>query len=64
VSFAEAVDEWLRYIEHDRKRRPSTVRDYRIVAEKVLVPAFGDAPLEAMVDYLRTMESATHQRPR
>jgi integrase len=24
-----ATDEWLRYIERDRKRRPSTVNDYR-----------------------------------
>jgi integrase len=48
VTFAEAAAEWLRYVEHDRKRRPSTVRDYRIVVDKVLVPALGDAPLEAI----------------
>src|SRR5437870_2607169 len=34
VSFEEAAEEWLRYVEHDRKRRPSTVRDYRIVVDK------------------------------
>lgn len=48
VTFAEATAEWLRYVEHDRKRRPSTVRDYRIAAEKVLIPALGDAPLDAI----------------
>jgi integrase len=48
VSFADAAAEWLRYVEHDRRRRPSTVRDYRIVVERVLVPALGDAPLEAI----------------
>ncbi|MFN8159740.1 MAG: site-specific integrase [Solirubrobacterales bacterium] len=48
VSFAEAAAEWLRYVEHDRKRRPSTVRDYRIVVDGVLLPAFGEAPLEAI----------------
>ncbi len=46
TTFADAAAEWLRYIEHDRKRRPSTVRDYRIVVDKVLVPALGPAPLE------------------
>jgi integrase len=29
VTFGAAGQEWLRYVEHDRKRRPSTVRDYR-----------------------------------
>lgn len=46
--FADAAAEWLRYVEHDRKRRPSTLRDYRIVVGTVLLPAFGDAPLEAL----------------
>jgi integrase len=48
VTFAEAAQEWLRYVEHDRKRRPSTVRDYKIVVDKVLVPALGEAPLESI----------------
>jgi len=48
VSFADAAAEWLRYVEHDRRRRPSTVRDYRIVVDRVLVPALGDAPLDAI----------------
>ncbi len=48
ATFAEAAAEWLHYVEHDRKRRPSTVRDYRIVVDKVLVPTLGDAPLEAI----------------
>jgi len=48
ASFADAAAEWLRYVEHDRRRRPSTVRDYRIVVDRVLVPALGDAPLDAI----------------
>jgi integrase len=48
VTFAEAAAEWLRYVEHDRQRRPSTLRDYRIVVDKVLVPALGEAPLAAI----------------
>ena len=48
LSFADAAAEWLRYVEHDRKRRPSTIKDYRVVVDNVLVPALGDAPLEAI----------------
>jgi integrase len=48
VSFADAAAEWLRYVEHARRRRPSTVRDYRIVVDRVLVPALGEAPLAAI----------------
>jgi len=48
ITFSEAAAEWLRYVEHNRKRRPSTVRDYRIVVNSVLAPSFGDAPLEAI----------------
>ncbi len=25
VTFSEAADEWLRYVEHDRDRKPSTI---------------------------------------
>ncbi len=36
----------MRYVEFDRKRRPSTIRDYRREIEKRLIPAFGeDTPL-------------------
>lgn len=48
VTFADAATEWLRYVEEDRRRRPSTLRDYRIVVDKVLVPALGHAPLDAI----------------
>lgn len=29
VTFAEAADEWLRYVDHDRDRKPSTMVGYR-----------------------------------
>src|SRR3954452_18570943 len=29
VTFAQAAEEWLRYIEHDRARKPSTIVGYR-----------------------------------
>lgn len=36
ATFADAAAEWLRYVEHDRKRRPSTVEDYRNVVHVVV----------------------------
>jgi integrase len=47
-SFAEAAEEWLRHVEHDRQRRPSTIRDYRLVVERVLKPALGEIPIDAL----------------
>ncbi len=45
-TFGEACDEWLRYVEHDRERRPSTVRDYRNTVRRYLLPHFGaDTPV-------------------
>jgi integrase len=46
ATFADAAAEWLRYVEHDRKRKPSTVADYRGVVDHALTPAFGDLQLE------------------
>ena len=49
VTFRQACEEWMRYVELDRKRRPSTVRDYRREIDKRLVPEFGGAtPLSAI----------------
>jgi len=41
-TFRQACEDWLSYIEHDRKRRPSTVRDYRNTVRLYLLPAFGE----------------------
>jgi integrase len=46
ATFADAAAEWLRYVEHDRKRRPSTVADYRGVVEYALNAEFGWLALE------------------
>jgi Phage integrase, N-terminal SAM-like domain len=48
VTFAEAAREWLRYVEHDRKRRPSTIADYRWIVERRLLPDFGELALESI----------------
>jgi integrase len=47
-TFADAVSEWLRYVEDDRQRRPSTLADYRNVG-RVLIAEFGaGTPVEAI----------------
>src|SRR5271166_5611341 len=47
-TFADAAAEWLRYVEQDRGRRASTMRDYRRIVERVLKPVFGEVPLEQL----------------
>src|SRR3954470_15686695 len=46
VTFADACAEYLRYVEVDLDRKPSTVTDYRSIVRAHLVPAFGTLRLE------------------
>lgn len=49
ATWADACREWLRWIEDDRKRKRSTVRDYRLAVEANLIPDLGaDRKLEAI----------------
>jgi hypothetical protein len=48
VTFADAAAEWLRYIERDRRRKPSTVAGYRAIVRGQLLPVFGELPLESV----------------
>ncbi|MEO6857931.1 MAG: hypothetical protein ABI323_05005 [Solirubrobacteraceae bacterium] len=48
MTFADAAAEWLRFIEEDRERKPSTLRDYRSALNAHLLPAFGERPIEAI----------------
>src|SRR4051812_23441306 len=48
VTFADACAEYLRYVENDLDRKPSTVGDYRSAIRAHLVPAFGSLRLEAV----------------
>ena len=48
ATFADAAAEFLRYAEHDRGCKPSTLRDYRSNLEAHLLPAFGAEPLESI----------------
>ena len=45
ATFADAAAEWLRYVEHDRAVKPSTLVEYRS-AVKQLVAEFGDLQVE------------------
>lgn len=44
ATFADASAEWLRYVEHDRDVKPSTLSDYRHMARR-LDRTFGELPL-------------------
>lgn len=48
VTFADAVAEYLRYIEHDRHRKPSTLAGYRALLRAHHLPAFADTPIESV----------------
>jgi integrase len=58
VTFGQACDEHLRFLEHDRQRKPSYLKDCRSVVACYLLPAVGEStPVEnittADVDELR-----------
>jgi integrase len=46
ATFEDAAAEYLRYVEHDRGRKLSTVRGYRSMINTHLLPAFGSMPIE------------------
>jgi integrase len=46
TTFAEAAAEFLRWIEHDRQRKASTLDDYRSAINAHLLPAFGSLRLD------------------
>jgi len=46
ATFADAAAEWLRYVELDRQRKPSTVAGYKVLVRSQLLPAFGSIALE------------------
>ena len=45
AKFADASAEWLRYVEHDRDVKPSTLSDYRHMVKR-LNKTFGETPIE------------------
>jgi len=48
ATFADAAAEYLRYAEHDRGCKPSTLQGYHSMVRAHLLPAFGSMPIEAV----------------
>ena len=46
ATVADAAAEYLRYIEHDRMRKPSTVQGYRWIVDARVIPELGTLRLE------------------
>jgi integrase len=46
ATVADAAAEYMRYIEHDRRRKPSTVQGYRWIIDAQIGPALGRLRLE------------------
>jgi integrase len=67
ATFADAAAEWLRYIEHDRRRKPSTVAGYGIIVRSQLLSTLGAMPLESVTsavieDWLGSLTQAASSR--
>jgi integrase len=52
TTFADAADEWIRYVDEDRDCKPSTLRDYRSVLDAQILPAFADIQIEDLTRQL------------
>jgi len=48
ATFADAAAEFLRYIEHDRDRKPETVKTYASIIRHQLLPVFGSKRIESI----------------
>ena len=46
ATFADAVAEYMRWLEQDRARKPTTLRGYESIMRAHLLPAFGQRRLE------------------
>jgi integrase len=67
ATFADAAAEYLRYVEHDRGRKPSTVRGYRSAIQAHLLPAFGsmaveDITAEAIEAWIASFDGSARSR--
>jgi integrase len=52
-TFGEACEAWLNYVEHEKARRPSTLRDYRNAVRCYLLPEFDPDTLLRTLDTRR-----------
>ncbi len=66
LAFSRMADIWLKYYEHERARRPSSVAQAKLVVENHLKPAFGNRPmphigrsdLQAVIDRIPLKQKA------
>src|SRR5918997_1935607 len=63
VTFSEAADEWLRYVEYERAVKPSTLADYRMMV-RMLGKTFGKEPIEDITTEALELWKATFTRQR
>jgi integrase len=49
MTYQEAGDRYLHHLEHVKRRKPSTIQDYRIILNKHLVPHFGSKSVDRIV---------------
>jgi integrase len=69
ATFADAAAEWLRFIEHDRGRKPSTIAGYKAIVRAQLLPAFGTMPIESITtatveSWIATVRRSANTRTR
>jgi integrase len=50
ATIADAAAEYLRYIEHDRNRKPSTVAGYRWLIDAQILPGLGSRAVESVTN--------------
>jgi integrase len=63
ATFSDAVAEWLRYVEHDRSRKPSTLAGYRAIVSSQLLPAFGEEAIELITpSMIEAWLASMHQK--
>jgi integrase len=48
ATFGDACTEFLRYVRDDRARKPSTIAGYESIVRSMLLPAFGERPVESI----------------
>jgi integrase len=67
ATFEEACTEFLRYVRDDRQRKPSTIAGYESIIRSMLLPAFGEKPVESITaaqieDWLASLPQSPRTR--
>ena len=67
ATFEDACAEFLRYVRDDRERKPSTIAGYESIIRSMLLPAFGEQPVESITtaqieQWLASLPQSTRTR--